>query len=364
MRLLLFDTTAYYPSSPLFLEALQELSALQRGDFQFTFVDEAHFRRAGQSLGAWLGRFLPWGSPLDRPALNRALLETARSFQPDLILICKGAAIAPETLAQIKRATGAVLVNYATDDPFNPRVNSRDLVQAIPCYDLYACTKLAIVTDVIQAGCATATYVPFAYKPSVHFPEPPRRAEEHRRFDSDVAFIGGYDRDRAPLFKALIKAIPSLKLALYGSFWNRSPTLRRYWRGFALGRDFRMAVGGSKIALNLVRKANRDGHVMRSFELPACRGFMLAERTTEHQRLFVEDRDAAYFASPEELVEKIKRFLGHEDERAAIAFQGRNIVLTGGHTYRDRLHSIIASADTLFHPALGVAPQASAVPCA
>lgn len=72
--------------------------------------------------------------------------------------------------------------------------------------------------DVTKAGCAEVIYVPFGYKPSVHFPEPPVTAEEHGRFDSDVVFIGGCDRDRVPFLKTLVRAVPGLNLVLYGGF--------------------------------------------------------------------------------------------------------------------------------------------------
>ncbi len=203
-------------------------------------------------------------------------------------------------------------------------------------------SKQSIINDVIKAGCTNVVYVPFGYKPTVHFPEPPNTSAEHRRFDSEVAFVGGCDSDRAPLVRGLVKAIPDLNLALYGGFWNRSPTLRRYWRGLAFGRDFRMAMGGAKIALNLVRRANRDGHVMRSFEIPACGGFMLAERTAEHLAFFGENRECAYFDTLNELVGQIRHYLTKEEERSAIALEGRYAVLRGRHTYSDRLTHIIA----------------------
>lgn len=347
MRVLLFETTAYSPASPLFLEAAQELAAAHPGRFEYRLFDEAPFERSSQSRFIRLGRRLFRRASVDRAALNRSFLKEATAFQPDLVLICKGAFIAPDTLARIRRATGAVLVNYATDDPFNPQVNTRDLVDAIPLYDLYACTKRAIMDDVAKSGCANVIYLPFAYKPSVHFPEPPDAAEAHRRFDCDAVFIGGCDRDRIPYFQRLVKALPHLTLALYGAFWNRSRTLRSYWRGFALGRDFRMALGGARIAINLVRNANRDGHVMRSFEIPACGAFMLAERTSEHLDLFAENREAAYFRTVDEMVDRVKYFLDHEDRRITIADAGRNAVVIGNHTYRHRLLVITNSVNEL-----------------
>jgi len=347
MRVLLFETTAYYPSSPLFLEALQVLTTDQPQQVQYTFVDEARFERAPRSIATRIGCRLLRRPPVDCSALNRSLLEEARSFHPEMLLICKGAFIAPATLATIKRETGAILVNYATDDPLNQRVNTRELVDAIPLYDLYACTKRAIMADVVRAGCENVIYLPFAYKPSVHFPDPPQTREEHQRFDSDVVFIGGCDCDRAPFMKALVRALPGLNLALYGGKWSRSPSLRRYWRGFAVGRDFRMALGGSKIAINLVRRANRDGHVMRSFEIPACRTFMLAERTDEHLSLFRDRLEASYFKTPEDLIDQVRYYLANPQERAAIAAAGYGCVVSRGHTYSDRLRDLLNAARSI-----------------
>ena len=129
--------------------------------------------------------------------LNQHFLAAVRSYRPNVILVCKGAFLAPAILACAKHETGAVLINYATDDPFNRRVSSRDLIESIPVYDLYACTKRAIMADVAKAGCfplANVKYVPFGYKPSVHYPEPPETAEQWERFAADAVFIGGCDR--------------------------------------------------------------------------------------------------------------------------------------------------------------------------
>ncbi len=340
MRVLLFDTTAYYPSSPFFVAPLQELAA-ERG-WSYEFVDEARIFGGGRSLARRIGRRILAGHL--RRALNEALRRAARTFKPNLVLIIKGTYVFPETLAEIKRATGALLVNYATDDPFNSRTCPHYVAESIPLYDVYACTKRAIMGDVSRAGCPHVVYVPFGYKPEVHFSEVPSTPAERARFGADVAFVGGCDGDRVPYFAALDRAMPDLKLALYGGYWNRDPWLRRHWRGFVFGRDFRLAVCGAKMNVNLVRRANRDGHVMRSFELPACGAFVLAERTAEHQELFAEDREVAYFGSPDELARKIEYYLSRGDERAAIAERGRRLVTGGGHTYKDRLLAIIDKA--------------------
>jgi spore maturation protein CgeB len=190
-------------------------------------------------------------------------------------------------------------------------------------------------------------FVPFGYKPTVHYPEKPVAPEEHTRFDSDVVFIGGCDADRVPYFEALVKSLPDLRLHLYGGYWDRHSLLRRYYRGFALGRHYRLALGSAKIALNLVRRANRDGHVMRSFEIPACGAFMLAERTQEHLEWFEEGKEAAYFDSPDELVEKVRYYLSWDEERRRIAEAAYREVTLGGHTYKARLIQILEAVRAL-----------------
>src|SRR5271170_5874994 len=291
MRILLFDTTAHSLPWPLFLEELAELSKECPKRLTFTFVDEAKFlrrRTVGLRLATrgldWLTlnlrekrhRAMAYGlaanvfhyrrHPVFESDLNRELVERAISYKPDLILILMGFHIAPGALAAIKAGTRATTVNYATDDPFNMRTGTRNLIESIPSYDLYACTKRAIMEDVSRAGCNRVRYVRFGYKPSVHFPDPPRTAQESRSFGADVALVGEGDADRLPFFTSMVKAMPSLNLALYGGLWNLRSGTRRYSRGGVRGREFRMALGGAKIAVNLVRRENRDDHVMRTFE--------------------------------------------------------------------------------------------------
>jgi spore maturation protein CgeB len=91
-----------------------------------------------------------------------------------------------------------------------------------------------------------------------------------------------------------------------------------------------------------VRRANRDDHVMRTFELPACGAFMLTERTDTHLELFEEDREAAHFSSPDEMVSKVRYYLTHDCERMRIAEAGYRKLAGGHHTYDHRLAQIVA----------------------
>jgi spore maturation protein CgeB len=365
-KILLVDTTLHRAPWPLFLDALRELSVNSGSSSSFAFFDEARFllprtlkmwvltrlldhitlnvrdpvrRQRGYEVVASGFRYRR--NAVDADALNSALLAEAQSFRPNLIIVVMGFHIAPATLEELKRKTGVFIVNYATDDPFNARLSISDVRASIPLYDLYASTKKGIMDKVRRAGCHSVHYVPFAYNPLVHFPERPVTFEEKQRFVSDVAFIGEGDADRLPFFQKLTESIPNLNLALYGGMWDRHRATRRYARGTVRGRDFRVALGSTKIAVNLIRRGNRDDHVMRTFEAPACGAFLLNERTPEHLKLLEENRDAAYFSSEAELVEKVRYYLFTESEREGIRRSGYKTITSGGNTYKDRLKQIV-----------------------
>jgi spore maturation protein CgeB len=272
---------------------------------------------------------------------NKRIKLAVEKVKPDFILVVKGAYINPETIDSIKHISHSIVINFATDDPFNPTTSTSNLVSSIPKYDIYCCTKKAIMDDVQKRGCQNTIFIPFAYEPGIHFPEVPANSVEAKKFDCDVVFIGGADADRIKLISEIQK-IPGIKLKLFGGYWNKDPQLKKQYYGFSIGREYRISLGAAKIALGLVRNSNRDGHAMRSFEIPACCGFMLAERTEEHLQFFHEDQELVCFSSFEELADKVHYYLNHAEQRMAIAKAGYVRVTTGGNTYKDRLLAIIS----------------------
>jgi spore maturation protein CgeB len=77
----------------------------------------------------------------------------------------------------------------------------------------------------------------------------------------------------------------------------------------------------------------------RNFEIPGCGGFMLTGRADDLANYYEPDQEIAVFDSLEDLLEKIRHYLAHEDQRAAIAEAGYRRTLAD-HTYVHRFNDI------------------------
>jgi spore maturation protein CgeB len=270
------------------------------------------------------------------------ILQMARDHAPDLILSIQGSCITAETVQRLKETTSAPLLNYSTDNPFNPSASTPYVQQSLPLWDVYATPRAHTIPELKRHCKGMVTYLPFGYDPALHFPESGIAPLEALRFSSDLVFIGTCDSDRVKLLKFLASQT-NFSVRLYGGGrrYKLVKALRANHRGFAEGRDYRLALTCSKICLSMMRRCNRDTHVMRTFEIPACGAFMLAERTEEQCEMFAEDRECVFFSTPEELLDKASYYLKHDEARRKIARAGFDRVTSGGNSYRHRLATLL-----------------------
>jgi len=99
------------------------------------------------------------------------------------------------------------------------------------------------------------------------------------------------------------------------------------------------------VSLILVRRANRDGSAMRSFEIPACGACCVAEDTEEHREIFGLDGEAVlYFRTPEELVRRVKEVFGNPELRAKLRTNAHRAITGKPNTYVDRIKTILEQA--------------------
>ena len=289
----------------------------------------------------WLNKF-NWKFRGRRPTrlkkFSQQIVQACRELQPRWLISTGLAPIEAQALKEIG-AVGVIRINYLTDDTWNPAHRAPWFMEALPLYNHVFSPRRANLEDLRKIGCPNVSYLPFAYAPEIHFPAPPATPEERAQFDADVVFAGGADRDRVPYIAALIRA--GFKVGLYGSYWERFKETRKYTRGQADPQTLRKAISGAKVALCLVRRANRDGHVMRTFEVPAIGTCMLTEDTEEHREIFGEEGKAVlYFRTIDEMVEKLRWLLEHDEEKSRLARAAHYLIVNSKNTYKDRLITI------------------------
>lgn len=167
-------------------------------------------------------------------------------------------------------------------------------------------------------------------------------------FSSDVTFIGHWEPERERLLNE-IRAV-DCTLAVWGPHWHKavaqSDYLRAAFRGGTLcGPDYARGWSGAKIGLCFLSKLAPDQTTSRSVEIPACGTFMLGERTDEHRELFEEGTEAEFFGSAEEMLEKIRYYLKHDEKRKRIAAAGRERCLKSDYSYAGRLKEVLHTVE-------------------
>jgi len=274
--------------------------------------------------------------PLRIGRYERGLLDRCVETGVSLVICVGIAPVTSRVLVELRQARIPVL-NYLTDDPWNRSHFAPWFFEALPHYECVFSPRRANLADLKRSGVRHVCYLPFAYNPELHLQSPAEREEPP---DADVVFVGGADRDRVPFISALIQA--GFRLSLYGGYWDRYRETREYARGIVPPKAVKTATGNAKVALCLVRRANRDGHCMRSFEIPAMSGCMLAEDTEEHRRIFgAEGAAVLYFKSVTEMVEKARWLVDRPEQRSRLASAANELMVTGGHTYRHRLATML-----------------------
>jgi spore maturation protein CgeB len=235
---------------------------------------------------------------------------------------------------------GIQRINYSTDDPWNHAHYAPWFLKALLLYDAVYTPREVNIAEFFNIGVKQVEYLPFAYDPRLHFVEYPATEKEQDEHQADIVFIGGADADRVPIIGALISE--GFKVALYGGYWNRYKKTRAFNNGLADNRTMRLATQGAKIALCLVRRANRDGHVMRSFEIAAMGGCLLAEDTKEHRVIFgTEGNVAYYFKSNREMIEKAKMLINDSCLNKNLRKNVTQHIVARNNTYEDRLRRIL-----------------------
>ena len=276
--------------------------------------------------------------------LNRDILAMAEHENPDVFWADKLLSLQPKTLEKL-RAMGIVSVSYMIDNAFGPRRDPgwRLYMRDIPYFDLHVVQRDKNIADYRERGARDVIKIQTAYEPTVHFPPSEGWGDKDR--DRGVSFIGTSYDDRPEFLTRLWKEFGFPVVISGDSQWKKRLTPEAaaalYTNSELYLKEYREGVWRSKINLSFLTHSNQDEFVHKSFEIAACQGFLLAERSPGHAARFVEDEEAVFFTGFDECVEKIRKYLPDEAARERIAAAGRARAVRDGYGNDAQLGAIV-----------------------
>lgn len=299
--------------------------------------------------------------------INRAVLQAARDFCPDIIWGEKQEYLRADTIRALQ-AFGARLVHFTPDPYFSLYWKRTRLMDAaMGEFDMLVYCKRYEQAEYEALG-KPLVYMPLGFCDEVHRPLP----SSDPRWHCAAGFLGGWEPRRERLLHAVATSGANLKI--WGGYWDflrdgkwtprrhvilrqlagndhdwrihRDDVLVRAWQGNEVyDDDYACALTGARIGLGFLRKVVPDQHTTRTFEIPACGSMLLADRTDEHREFFEEGREAEFFASTDELLDKLAYYTTHDEARRTMAEAGRRRCIDGGYDYLSRLRGVLMQLD-------------------
>lgn len=252
-------------------------------------------------------------------AYRADILEACRVVKPDVFLTVKGISLSRELIDEINRLDIATAM-YFPDYYFQQRGVSED---SFRIYRYFVTTK-SFQLEYLSSVCGEENlhYVPHGYVGHVHTPLTSPMSEE--RYERDVLYIGNHSEFKQSWMRRLIQAAPDLDLTICGARWQDKESA--VWGNHVrtspprYGVAYSRMVQWARINIALHMGPSKSGWAdlvsTRTFEIPACGGFMLHVDNDEVREFFAPGVEIDVFSSVEELRDKIAFYLARPDLRA------------------------------------------------
>jgi spore maturation protein CgeB len=336
------------------------MEALERLGHDVCGVDTVAPWRSARWIQRQLQRRRSRGSVVEW--INSSAVAACREFRPQLVWADKQEFLRPETVAELQRL-GAKTVHFTPDPYFTLAWKRTPLMdQAMQAFDVLVYCKSYERAAYESLG-KPSYYMPLGSCDRTHRPV----VSADPKWSCAVGFLGGWEPRREVYLHALAAREADLKI--WGGYWeflkdgrwtlrraiilrqlaggdrfkiHRDPALAsRLQGGEVYGDDYAKALTNSRIGLGFLRKVCPDQHTTRTFEIPACGSMLLADRTAEHQAFFEEGKEAEFFESQEEMVDKVAFYTANEAARSTIAAAGYRRCIDSRYSYLHRMSAAI-----------------------
>lgn len=302
-----------------------------------------HFLRSNDVALRLAARLL---TPLGRRSYNSEILRAATIAEDGLFLTLKGSYVASETVRALQ-AGGMSAAVYYPDRVFGyPDVDEAVLRDA----DLVFTTKSFQMEHLDHLRGPGRTFlVHHGYSPLVHRPHWERVEEEDYLYD--LAYVGSPDAYKAGWLSKLAGALPHRRMVIVGERWERfvggTPLENCRLVGRITGDLMAEFVQRSRVnvAVHLGpgRGGWRDKVSTRTFEIPACKGFMLHEDNEEVRELFEPGAEIDVFGSADELCAKVEYYIERPELRMEMIERAYRRAVPA-YSYHERAREMAAIA--------------------
>jgi spore maturation protein CgeB len=276
---------------------------------------------------------------------RQEIMMTATKTRAEILLTLKGSYLNPKFMNGVQ-AAGIKTVMLYPDLHFRHNDFQPDWIGH---YDLFATTKsfhLPYLDTVLPKN--QIAYLPHGYSPAVHTPHAVPASDAD--FEWDVCYAGNHSQEKQDWVGGLLSRVPDAKTLIIGAGWDGFAHPSATIAGRVIGRNYAEAIARSRI--NIAVHWGTDpvtgwGDLVstRSFEIPACGGFMLHIDNDEVRSLYTTGTECDVFDTADALAAKVRHYLLHPDQRMAIAAAGRARAIPA-YSYHARAQELMSLIET------------------
>jgi spore maturation protein CgeB len=238
------------------------------------------------------------------------------------------------------------IVCYMNDDPFGKdgyKKHFKHYLRNVPLFDINYIFRDLNIPELAEIGSRnTKLHLPY-YCKQYHYPE----IMENRNIDKyycDAIFLGHGENDcRLDCFDLLLEN--DIDLVLGGGDFHQFAEGRLFSKllpaKYYFNEEYRLSLQYSNCSICFFSSLNRDIITTRVFEIPACKGVLVCQRSELVESIFKEGEEALYFSSKEELLDHVLFLKNNKDIRNEIAENGYRKLLSTNNEVSDRVRQMI-----------------------
>lgn len=319
----------------------------ERFSVEMEFFLTKHFPRVYSKYLRF--RDLCYASFLDSSLRSKKLLTFAKKCKPNIVIISGGVStLLVLPFLEMKRQFGSKVLLFSGVNPAIAATTLEKTMVKSGIVDVVVENDRGYALEWEMLGAKKTVVLPISsVDPGLH-----RKVilskEEEEKYGSDVCFVGSLTRERQQILKSIRQAQDkqvqddSYTMKIWGDIPQTiklDEMLKPHYYGVAFGEKMVKIYNAAKIVLNFQPSDMIHGGNMRTFEIPGCGAFQLANRVDS--KWFTKGNEVVSFKSIDDLKKKISYYLKNEKKRNEIVENGY-LRAHKEHTYEKHFKKLLS----------------------